>query len=110
MILTRALRVPVKSSLPTKTTVLRTNRSSQFAQQRHFFPVATSKMAQPKYLTGDKAGIDAFVDQFDVSFLQLKCFRLMMRLLTSFRCSSSTAMVRKTRPFTTISDYATGEL
>jgi hypothetical protein len=24
-------------------------------------------MAGPKYLTGDKAGIDAFVDQFDVS-------------------------------------------
>lgn len=25
------------------------------------------KMAGPKYLTGDKAGIDAFIDQFDVS-------------------------------------------
>lgn len=23
-------------------------------------------MAQPKYLTGDKGGIDAFIDQFDV--------------------------------------------
>jgi len=24
-------------------------------------------MASPKYLTGDKAAIDAFIDQFDVS-------------------------------------------
>lgn len=27
-------------------------------------------MAQPKYLTGDKAGIDAFIDQFDVCTIQ----------------------------------------
>lgn len=30
---------------------------------RHF---ATWKMSQPTYLTGDKAGIEAFVDKFDV--------------------------------------------
>jgi hypothetical protein len=70
MILNRALRVPAQLSLATKEYCLqdfKTNHFLQHAQPRHFFSAVTSKMSQPKYLTGDKAGIDAFVDQFDVS-------------------------------------------
>jgi hypothetical protein len=68
MILTLTLRVPLNLSVATKSPVLRANRFPKHTQLRHFFSATTSKMAQPKYLTGDKAGIDAFVDQFDVSF------------------------------------------
>ena len=66
MVLIRALRIPGKSSLAIKCPVFRTDRFPQPTQPRHL-SAATSRMAQPKYLTGDKAGIDAFVDQFDVS-------------------------------------------
>jgi hypothetical protein len=110
MILAHTLRLPVKLSLATKSTAFKPNLFLQYAQTKHFFSGVTSKMAQPKYLTGDKAGIDAFVDQFDVSFWELRCFRLKMRSLTCSRCSSSTAMVRMPRLFTTLSDYATEEL
>lgn len=43
----------------------------RFAQPKRFTSRAVSSMAQPKYLTGDKAGIEAFIDQFDVSALEL---------------------------------------
>jgi hypothetical protein len=109
MILTRALRIPIKLSLLTKHPVVKPNRFPKHTQPRHFSAI-TSKMAQPKYLTGDKAGIDAFVDQFDVSLWNLTYSRLMGDSLTSFRCSSSTAMVRMPRPYTPLSDYATEEL
>lgn len=79
MILTRTLRVPVQFAVATKNLVFRTNYSLHHARPKHFFSALTSKMAQPKYLTGDKAGIDAFVDQFDVSCWDLTCFRLMAK-------------------------------
>jgi hypothetical protein len=79
MILTRTLRFPVKFAVATKNPVFRTNYSPRYAQPKHFFSALTSKMAQPKYLTGDKAGIDAFVDQFDVSCWDLTCFGLMAK-------------------------------
>jgi hypothetical protein len=68
MILTRALRVPVQLSFANKSPAFRPNLFPQRTQPRLFFSAVTSKMSQPKYLTGDKAAIDAFVDQFDVSF------------------------------------------
>ena len=82
MILTRTLRVPVKFAVATNNPVFRTNHFPHYDQPRHFFSAVTGKMAQPKYLTGDKAGIDAFVDQFDVSFLRLTCFCLVVKPLT----------------------------
>lgn len=42
-------------------------QTPRFAQPKRFTFRAASTMAQPKYLTGDKAGIEAFIDQFDVS-------------------------------------------
>jgi hypothetical protein len=46
-------------------------------------------MAAPKYLTGDKAGIQEFLDKFDVSIE----FWLSTKLTISTRYSCSIAMV-----------------
>jgi hypothetical protein len=46
----------------------------------------------PKFLTGDKAGIEEFLDKFDVS---LDARFEMGNVLTAFRSFYSTAMVRK---------------
>lgn len=105
MVLTRTLRVSVKLSFTVKSPAFRGNKFEHHIRSRHFSSAITSKMAQPKYLTGDKAGIDAFVDQFDVSSEDLIWSCLMTESLTCLRYSSSTAMVRMPRPFTLLSDY-----
>jgi hypothetical protein len=57
---------------PTKMFVLRQLRSTSFLlPQTAFFPSDTIRssrtMSQAKFLSGDKAGIDEFLERFDVS-------------------------------------------
>jgi hypothetical protein len=67
MLFVRALRTSTRTfetftlHTPTKRHLL------QPVQSQRLYSSDSRIMAGPKYLTGDKAGIDAFVDQFDVS-------------------------------------------
>lgn len=92
MLCTRAIRVATRS-FPSKPAFI-----PQFHLQLRFgcsLSTNQTRMA-PKYLTGDKAGIDAFVDQFDVS-LHWHIPKMMVGILTCKRFSCLTAMVRFTR-------------
>lgn len=51
-------------------------------------------MAQPKYLTGDIAAINEFLDRFDVRFCDSYTNARIVTLLTNPRFSCWTAMVQ----------------
>jgi hypothetical protein len=68
MLFIRALRTST-AKLPgiSKNCTLTKKNLWQPVQFQRYYHSTSRIMAGPKYLTGDKAGIDAFVDQFDVS-------------------------------------------
>ena len=59
--------------------------------------VSSAAGSEPQYLTGDKAGIDAFIDKFDVSYYNfLRPPNPLISMANKrYRSSFSTAMVHQ---------------
>ena len=68
--------------------------------------IAYSTIMAPRFLTGDKAGIEDFLNKFDV---RLDTRLQINNILTNYRSSSSTVMVRN-RPKPRPDIYATWQL